>query len=98
MQYRIKVAFDHKAFSILLKAFSIAICLFFSNPVFSQNNNSVVQMVFTSDAHYGITRKHFRGDSNVNGHTVNAAMIGEINKMPDLIFPADGGIGAGKKV
>lgn len=55
-------------------------------------------MVFTSDAHYGITRKQFRGDSNVNGHLVNAAMIREINTVPFLSLPADGGVGAGKKV
>ena len=27
---------------------------------------SVINMVFTSDAHYGITRPKFRGDTNVD--------------------------------
>jgi hypothetical protein len=55
-------------------------------------------MVFTSDAHYGITRTHFRGDSNVTGHRVNAAMIAEINTLPALSFPADGGVSTGTKI
>ncbi len=55
----------------------------------------VVQMVFTSDAHYGITRAKFRGDTNVTGHAVNAAMIKQINTLPGLTLPADGGVNAG---
>jgi len=41
--------------------------------------SSVINMVFTSDAHYGISRATFRGDTNVTGHKVNEAMIGQIN-------------------
>ena len=52
-------------------------------------------MVFTSDAHYGIMRKKFRGDSNVSSHTVNAAMIRQINTIPTLTLPGDSGINAG---
>lgn len=35
----------------------------------------IINMVFSSDAHYGISRTKFRGDSNVSSHIVNAAMI-----------------------
>jgi hypothetical protein len=55
-------------------------------------------IVFTSDAHYGITRKAFRGDTNVNGFVVNAAMIKAINTVPALTLPNDGGVDAGKQV
>ena len=64
----------------------------------AREGSSVINMVFTSDAHYGITRKKFRGDTNVASYIVNAAMIRQINTIPGLTLPADGGIGAGKKV
>jgi hypothetical protein len=57
-----------------------------------------VNMVFTSDAHYGITRPFFRGDSNATGHKVNAAMIRQINTVPALRLPNDKGVNAGQKV
>jgi Calcineurin-like phosphoesterase len=61
-------------------------------------SSQTIQMVFTSDAHYGITRAKFRGDTAVSGHIVNAAMIKQINTLPKLILPADSGINAGKEV
>jgi hypothetical protein len=57
-----------------------------------------VQFVFTSDAHYGITRSAFRGAVNVDAHVVNAAMIARINGLSGLSFPRDGGLGAGQSV
>jgi len=57
-----------------------------------------IQMVFSSDAHYALKRKNFQGDTNVDAHLVNAAMIKKINTVPGLLLPADGGIGAGKNV
>lgn len=60
--------------------------------------SQTINMVFTSDAHYGITRKKFRGDTAVYSHVVNAAMIKEMNTLPGETLPADGGIGAGGKV
>lgn len=57
--------------------------------------SQVVQIVFTSDAHYGITREKFRGDTNVTGHVVNAALVKQINTLPYLTLPQDGGINAG---
>jgi hypothetical protein len=55
-------------------------------------------MVFTSDAHYGITRKKFRGDTNEAAYVVNAAMIRQINSVPNLTLPKDGGVAAGQTV
>lgn len=57
-----------------------------------------VQFVFTSDAHYGITRPAFQGATNVDAHIVNAAMITQINTLPSLTLPADNGLNAGKKI
>jgi len=51
-----------------------------------------IQFIFTSDVHYGITRSSFRGLENVDAHTVNAAMVGEINELAHSSFPADGGL------
>lgn len=63
-----------------------------------QKQSAVVNFVYTSDAHYGIAREKFRGDTNVSAKIVNAAMIRAINTVPELTLPQDGGIGSGKKV
>ena len=57
-----------------------------------------IQFVFTSDAHYGITRSAFRGGVDVDAHVVNAAMIARINALSDAGFPRDGGLRAGQNV
>ncbi|MDB5109613.1 MAG: hypothetical protein JWR67_727, partial [Mucilaginibacter sp.] len=77
----------------ILTLIMVVIC---SLNVYSQNSNtkSVVNIVFTSDAHYGITRAKFRGDTNVPGYRVNAAMISQINTLPSLTLPAGKTVGA----
>ncbi|MBW4891602.1 hypothetical protein KXQ82_17885 [Mucilaginibacter sp. HMF5004] len=55
-------------------------------------------MVFSSDAHYGISRPNFRGDTAVAGYKVNAAMIKQINSLPGLTLPQDGGVGGGRTI
>ena len=57
-----------------------------------------INFVFTSDTHLGITRATFRGDTNVVSYTVNKALVAQINSVPGLTLPADGGVDAGKKV
>jgi predicted MPP superfamily phosphohydrolase len=71
-----------------------------SSNAFSQKKvaHSVVNLVFTSDAHYALTREKFEGDTNVSAHVVNAAMIKKINTIPGLLLPEDGGVGEGNKV
>jgi len=64
----------------------------------NSKNDDPVQFIFTSDAHYGITRPAFQGKTNVDAHVVNAAMIAKMNTLPDLTLPADGGLNAGKKI
>ncbi|MFI5140227.1 MAG: hypothetical protein ACHQIM_20575 [Sphingobacteriales bacterium] len=87
-----------KSFYLLLIFGFITFYVSGQNNAYPKKETSVINMVFTSDAHYGITRKHFQGDTNVTGHIVNAAMIRQINTVPNLILPADSGINAGKVV
>lgn len=57
-----------------------------------------INIIFTSDAHFGITRAQFRGDTAVAGVKVNAAMIGQMNTLPGMELPKDNGVGSGKKI
>jgi hypothetical protein len=57
-----------------------------------------LQFVFTSDAHYGITRSEFRGRAPADAHTVNAALVARINQLPEATFPGDGGVRAGERI
>ncbi|PAW92337.1 hypothetical protein CKK33_02045 [Mucilaginibacter sp. MD40] len=57
-----------------------------------------INIIYTSDAHYGIFREHFRGDTNVAGYLVNGAMIAKINTLPGTRLPVDGGVQAGQKI
>jgi predicted MPP superfamily phosphohydrolase len=81
----------------LLAVAGITSCNKKDDPV-KEEAPATVQFVFTSDAHYGITRASFQGAANVDAHTVNAAMIAKMNTLPDLILPDDGGVNAGKKI
>ena len=57
-----------------------------------------VQLVYTSDQHYGIIRKAFRGLDKVSSREVNAAMVQAINALPGITLPEDGGVRAGQTV
>lgn len=59
---------------------------------------SRVQFVFSSDAHYGITRPTFRGRTTVDAREVNQALVSAINSLDGRSFPDDGGIGGGEPV
>ena len=50
-----------------------------------------IRFVFTSDAHYGLTRASFRGQRGVDAHVVNAALVRAINQTGPLDFVAQGG-------
>ncbi len=79
--------------SILSASLFFAVCLFW--PQTSQCQT--IQIIFSSDAHYGINRIKFKGDSNVASHIVNGAMISQMNTIPDLTLPQDGGVNSGQK-
>jgi hypothetical protein len=52
----------------------------------------LLQFLFTSDAHYGLTRAAFRGAHDVEAHVVNAALVAAMNRLPGDQFPHDGGL------
>jgi hypothetical protein len=81
----------------LLAAAVAAAALSTQHPTLSTRDTRV-QFVFTSDAHYGLTRPSFRGQSNVSAHVVNAALVAAINTLPAARFPDDGGLGSGAAV
>ncbi len=85
------------SFALLLTLIAILPCTAFCQDI-NNTKDQTIEMIFTSDAHYAITRKAFRGDTNVNSHIVNTAMIGRMNSLPTLSFPADSGVNAGKKI
>ena len=58
----------------------------------------IIQIVFTSDVHFGITRPAFDGDSNVPSVKVNARLVSKINRLPAMTLPRDAGVGAGQPV
>ncbi len=58
----------------------------------------VVQFVFSSDAHFGITRPAFRGAVAVDAETVNHALVEELNTLSTATFPRDGGVSASRFV
>lgn len=92
-QKEIKIMKSKNLIYMFLSAI-VAGCLFC--PVTA--TGQIVQIVFTSDAHYGITRQQFRSDTNVTGHVVNAALVKAINTLPAMMMPADNGINAGNAV
>lgn len=58
--------------------------------------NNVTQFVYTSDAHYGITRGALDGSGvTVDAQSVNQALVSAINELPAVILPCnDGGVNA----
>jgi len=70
--------------------------VFFSESSFAKTKN-VVQFVYTSDLHYGVSRT-FRGKANVDASLVNKAMISQINTLPTVSFPDDEGVNDEKPV
>jgi len=72
---------------VLAAALVAAVRLYGQSP-----DPEVLQFVVTSDAHYGITRAAFRGAANVDAHTVNAALVAQINSLAEAKLPKDGGL------
>ncbi|HXB95105.1 MAG TPA: metallophosphoesterase [Puia sp.] len=67
-------------------------------PFLSDTTAPVVQIVFTSDIHYGITRPAFDGDSNVTSNIVDARLVRKINRLPSMLLPNDLGLAAGQPI
>ncbi len=56
----------------------------------------IVQFIYTSDPHFGITIPEFRGNTDVSAKIVNQAMVEKMNTLPTLKFSNDKGVKAGK--
>jgi|GEM_PF-322117 len=59
---------------------------------------NIAQFVFTSDAHYGLTKTTFQGASNVDAKAVNAALVAKMNTLSSQSFPSGAGVQAGKQI
>ena len=72
--------------ALFITGFAAAVSL----GVFAHAQRSeTVRFVFTSDAHYGLTRANFRARTHVPAHEVNAALIGDVNTLADHAGPVD---------
>jgi hypothetical protein len=60
--------------------------------------DSIIQFVYISDVHFGITRHQFDGDSNVDSRLVNIKLAAKINTLPTLTLPDDQGVQAGQPI
>src|SRR5450755_2234006 len=68
------------------------------SPAAPASPSGIIQFIVTSDVHYGITRRAFRGDTGVAAARVNAAMVAQINAVPALSLPSDSGVASGRRV
>ncbi len=75
---------------LLLFIFLISVC--------ANAQQKIVQMIWCSDIHLGLTKPLFRNHSNVSSAAVNAAMVDQMNQIPKTYLPNDGGTGAGNKI
>ncbi|MEI6753410.1 MAG: metallophosphoesterase [Paludibacter sp.] len=56
------------------------------------NANAQINLIYTSDSHYGIARSVFQGATTVNAQKVNQEMIAKLNGMSLVTFPSDNGV------
>ncbi len=71
----------------LLRSVAVAAAVFVAAA--AQTRTPVVRFVFTSDAHYGLTRRTFRGHGAVPAHEVNAALVDDMNSLQSTAGPVD---------
>ena len=61
--------------------FGLLLFLFFSEIASAQIKDSVINFIFTSDVHFGLTKDHFRNRENVSALDVNLAMVEAMNTL-----------------
>ncbi len=99
MQSSLHKIYTYQKIKQAKKLLAIGLLFLATNVSFSQEKTTpILQMVFTSDAHYGIERKSFRGQEKVPSYIINTAMIAAINSLPAVVLPNDKGVNAGKKI
>ena len=79
-------------------ALLLSILLILSWDVDARHRPELVQLIFTSDSHFGIKRLAFQGDSNVYANVVNAAMVAKMNTLPSAKLPEDQGVNSGNLI
>ena len=60
--------------------------------------DSIVQFIFTSDVHFGLTKNSFRGKSNISALEVNKAMVKSMNQLKGQFIPNDNGVYANQVI
>lgn len=79
-------------------------CTNTSNAISTQNavgktkDSGVIQIIYTSDVHFGLKKDKFQGSKDVDSDVVNKAMVKQMNLMPTLTLPSDNGVNAGQKI
>jgi len=80
-----------------MKKLIITIACFFLGAIgYGQDN--IIQFVFCSDLHFGLTKPVFRNRINVSAAEVNKAMVAKMNTITSMTLPDDNGIASGKKI
>ena len=60
--------------------------------------DSIINLIFTSDVHYGLLKEQFRGEQKVSSAKVNSAMVVSMNHLPEITLPTDNGVCAGRQI
>jgi hypothetical protein len=58
--------------------------------------DSILQIIFTSDLHYGLYKNNFKNNLNVSAEAVNKTMALQMNKLAGTVLPNDHGVQANK--
>ena len=87
----------------LIHSFQIFCSLLFLNIGYAQKpklpvKDSIVQFIFTSDVHFGLTKNTFRGKTNVTALEVNKAMVKSMNQLKGQFIPNDKGVNANQVI
>lgn len=61
-------------------------------------NDSIVQIIFTSDVHFGLTKDKFKNKRNVTAYEVNLEMVKAMNKLQGKSLPNDNGVQSNNKI
>jgi hypothetical protein len=77
------------------KTFSFScfvLLLFVSNFANAKDKDSIINFIFTSDVHFGLTKDHFRGKNDVPANEVDMAMMQVMNNLYTSKLPTDKGV------
>jgi len=77
------------------KTFSFScfvLLLFVSNFANAKGKDSIINFIFTSDVHFGLTKDYFRGKENVSARDIDMAMMQVMNNLYTSKLPADKGV------